>query len=61
MLIDGGHGWLSHKRTYAINDLFQLQMYIGPYEHAQWCAPRNVLMIVASLYGSLCSAREGVK
>ena len=24
VIIDGGPGWLGHKRTYAINDFFQL-------------------------------------
>ena len=49
VLIDGGPRWLGHKHTYAINDPFQ-------YEHAQWGAPTNALMIVVSW-----SVRQGVK
>ena len=52
VLIDGGPGWLSHKRTDAINDHFQ-------YGHVQWGVPINVLMIVASLHSAV--ARQGVK
>ena len=56
VLIDGGPRWLGHKRTYAINDLYQ---YISPYKsmHNGMC----LIQCIVSLSDSLCSAKQGVK